>query len=174
MRFRADGEIYFSNNSGSSPSISALSTGAGDGIYPSADAGDGVMAVSNTGKAVHAIAAGNEPAVHANGQGTAPALEVEQNGAGGTDIATFHDGTGDGLVVQTDGGLAWNSATGSRTTTDALQLFDDTEKGVVLHRAAERPTSCARMEHGRLPVAEAAGSATAMSCQPDSHSRPTG
>ena len=131
VRFRADGEIYFSNNSGSSPSISALSTGAGDGIYSSADAGDGVMAVSNTGKAVHAIAAGNEPAVHANGQGTAPALEVEQNGAGGTDIATFHDGTGDGLTVLTDGGLAWRSATGSRTTTNALQLFDDTEQGLV-------------------------------------------
>jgi len=131
VEFQAAGSIYFSNNAGSSPSISAFSGGTGDGIYSSADAGDGVMAVSNTGKAVHAIAAGAEPAVHANGQGTGPAIEVEQNGGVGADIATFHDGTGRGLTVLTDGGLAWNSATGSRTTTDALQLFDDTEKGVV-------------------------------------------
>lgn len=157
VEFQAAGSIYFSNNNGGSPSVSALSGGTGDGLYATSDAGDGVHSVSIAGKAVHAIAAGNEPAVHANGQGTAPALEVEQNGAGGTDIATFHDGTGDGLVVQTDGGLAWNSATGAQTTADNLPVVQD---GDVLATGLTFPD-------GGLKVVEEGGGANTVAIRVD-------
>lgn len=131
VRFRADGDIYFSNNASGSPSISALSTGAGDGVEASADTGDGIHAVSNTGRGAHVLAGGSAPAVHANGQSTGLALEAEQNGGGGADIALFHDGSGDGLEVKTDGGLEWTSATGAQTTADNLPVFGAATKGVV-------------------------------------------
>lgn len=131
VSFRSNGGIYFSNNASGGPSISALSSGTGDGLYATSDTGDGVHSVSTAGKAVHAIAAGAEPAVHANGQGSQYALEVEQNGVGGTDLALFHDGTGNGMEVKSDGGLEWTSATGAQTTADNLPTFGAATKGVV-------------------------------------------
>lgn len=131
VEFQAPGSIYFSNDNGGSPSISALSGGAGDGLYATSDTGDAVHAVSSNGKGIHAIAAGTEPAVHANGQGSEVALEVEQNGTPGTDLCLMHDGTGNGLEVKTDGGLEWTSATGAQTTADNLPVFGAATQGVV-------------------------------------------
>lgn len=125
VEFHANGNIYFSNGATGAPSISALSSGTGDGMYATSDTGDAVHAASSAGKGVHAIAAGNEPAVHANGQGSQYALEVEQNGVGGTDLALFHDGTGNGMEVKSDGGLEWTSATGAQTTADNLPVVQD-------------------------------------------------
>lgn len=120
VQFQSTGSIYFSNDATSSPSISALSTGTGDGLYATADAGDGVMATSNTGKGVHALAGGSEPAVHANGQSSGLALEAEQNGGTSADIALFHDGTGNGLEINSDGSLRWTSATGAEQSRNAM------------------------------------------------------
>lgn len=120
VQFQATGGIYFSNDATSAPSISALSAGTGDGLYATADAGDGVMATSNTGKGVHALAGGTEAAVHANGQASGLALEAEQNGGTSADIALFHDGSGNGLEINSDGSLRWTSATGAEQSRNSM------------------------------------------------------
>ena len=109
-------------SSGIANSISAVSTGSGDGIYAQASSGIAIAAVAGDQTAINGF----------NNSTTFPSLEVYNDDPTNVGpIAHFHDDAGDGMEVLNDGGLFWTSATGAQTTATNLPAFGSSTKGVV-------------------------------------------
>jgi len=109
-------------SSGIAKSISAVSTGSGDGIYAQASSGIAIAAVTGDQTAIRGF----------NNSTTLPSLEIYNDDPTNVGpIAHFHDDAGDGMEVLNDGGLFWTSATGAQTTATNLPAFGSSTKGVV-------------------------------------------
>jgi len=112
----------YGENSGAGPAVTGIATGGGVAGVFSATGAEGITGTSDT-----------EPGVRAtNSSATEAALHVNNNDpTNAGDLAVMHRDDDLGLEVRNDGGLDWTTLTGARTTTDNLENFSSTDKGVV-------------------------------------------
>ena len=121
VRLSVAGALYGVSEAGAN-GVNGVSD-SGDGVRGDSTTGDGGHFTSGTGKGVNAInSSDTEPAVLAANGGDGLALEALNNsGTPGVDLARIWDGA-DGVTVENDGALVWDSATGAANTRAALGL----------------------------------------------------
>lgn len=135
LEFNSEGQIQGSAASSSLAAVKGQSSGSAYGVYGKSQTGTGVVAESVDGHGLDCSSINDHAASLVNFDATDAVLLVKNaNVANTAPLAQFHRQNNQGLTVNNDGSLQWDTATGaSGTRTNlglgALALQGDGDKG---------------------------------------------